>query len=65
MSLALPEDVALALDAAGVRTLFETMSASHRREWLRAIDDAKTSGTRTKRITDCVTAMRARLESRT
>ena len=65
MDLTLPEDLGTALDAAGVRTIFDTMSASHRREWLSAIADAKRPETREKRIAECTAAMQKRLDART
>jgi hypothetical protein len=55
-----PDDLGAALDAAHLRSAFEAMSVSHRKEWTRAIDDAKRPETRIKRIADCVTAMRNR-----
>lgn len=55
-----PDDLAVALDAARVRAAFEAMSVSHRKEWVRAIEDAKRPETRTKRIDECVAAMRLR-----
>jgi hypothetical protein len=36
------------------------MAYSHRKEWTRALDDAKRPETRTKQIADCVVAMRER-----
>jgi hypothetical protein len=56
----LPEDLAAALDAASLRATFEAMSISHRKEWTRAVGDAKRPETRSKRIAECVSAMRAR-----
>jgi hypothetical protein len=55
-----PGDLAAALATAGVRDVFEGMAYSHRKEWARALDDAKRPETRTKRISDCVAAMRER-----
>ena len=45
-----PEDFATALDAAGLRTAFDTLAFSHRKEHVRAIDEAKTADTRARRI---------------
>ena len=45
-----PEDFATALDAAGLRATFDKLAFSHRKEHVRAIDDAKTPETRTRRI---------------
>jgi hypothetical protein len=55
-----PDDLARALDKAKARAAFDAMAFSHRKEWVRAVQDAKRPETRTKRIADCVTAMRAR-----
>ncbi|HEY0380752.1 MAG TPA: YdeI/OmpD-associated family protein [Candidatus Elarobacter sp.] len=55
-----PDDLARALDGADVRAVFDAMAFTHRKEWVRAAQDAKRPETRTKRIADCVTAMRAR-----
>ncbi len=54
------DDLAQALSAAGVRGIFDRMSYSHRKEWARALEDAKRPETRVKRIADCVAAMRQR-----
>ena len=45
-----PEDFAAALDTAGVRAAFDKLAFSHRKEHVRAIEDAKTADTRTRRI---------------
>ena len=47
---AVPEDFATALHAAGLRTKFDALAASHRKEHVRAIEDAKTADTRARRI---------------
>ena len=46
-----PADLASALDEAGLRTAFDTLSYSHRREHVNAINDAKKPETRARRIT--------------
>jgi hypothetical protein len=56
----IPGDLGAALDAARMRPVFEAMSLSHRKEWTRAVEDAKRPETRTKRIAECITAMRKR-----
>ncbi|MEI9905999.1 MAG: YdeI/OmpD-associated family protein [Asticcacaulis sp.] len=43
----LPEDFAAALDAAGLRPAFDKLAPSHRKEHVRAIEEAKTPETRT------------------
>ncbi len=50
----LPEDFAAALDAAGLRPAFDTLAPSHRKEHVRAIEDAKTAETRARRIEKAV-----------
>ena len=55
-----PDDLARALEAARTRTAFDAMAVSHRKEWVRAVQDAKRPETRLKRIADCVAAVRAR-----
>ncbi len=46
----LPEDFAAALEAAGLRAAFDKLAPSHRKEHVRAIDEAKTAETRIRRI---------------
>jgi hypothetical protein len=46
-----PADLASALDEAGLRTAFDALSYSHRREHVNAINDAKKPETRARRIT--------------
>ena len=53
-----PADLAAALAAANVRSAFDAMGYTHRKEWVRAVLDAKRAETRTKRIGDCVAAVR-------
>ncbi len=55
-----PDDLGRALDKAKIRAAFDTMAFSHRKEWVRAVQDAKRPETRVKRIADCVAAMRSR-----
>jgi hypothetical protein len=54
------DDLAAALSATGMREVFDRMSYSHRKEWSRALEDAKRAETRVKRIADCVSAMQQR-----
>jgi Domain of unknown function (DUF1905)/Bacteriocin-protection, YdeI or OmpD-Associated len=56
-----PDDLAKALDRAKLRKTFDAMAFTHRKEWVHAVLDAKRAETRTKRIADCVEAMRTRL----
>jgi hypothetical protein len=55
-----PDDLAKVLDRAKQRKTFDAMAFSHRKEWVNAVLGAKRPETRTKRIADCVEAMRAR-----
>ena len=53
-SVAVPDDLAAALDAGGVSAAFDAMSFSHRREWVEAVEAAKKPETRAKRIAAAV-----------
>ena len=48
--VAVPDDFAVALDAAELRAAFDALAFSHRKEHVRAIEDAKTADTRARRI---------------
>jgi hypothetical protein len=52
--VAVPDDLAAALDAAGARAAFDALSPTHRREHVRAIEDAKRPETRAKRVAAAV-----------
>ncbi|MCX7302211.1 MAG: YdeI/OmpD-associated family protein [Rhodobacterales bacterium] len=52
--VAVPQDFAAALDAAGVLGRFGAMAYSHRKEHVRAIDEAKTAETRARRIAKAI-----------
>ena len=52
--VALPDDFAAALDAAGLRAAFDKLAPSHRKEHVRAIEEAKTAETRARRIEKAV-----------
>ncbi len=65
MNLKLPADLGLAFDAAGLRTIFETMIASKRLEWQTSIETSADARSREQRITECVNAMQAILAKRT
>lgn len=45
-----PADLAAALDEAGLRTVFDALSYSHRREYVGWIEEAKRSETRSRRV---------------
>ena len=49
-----PDDLAVALDAAGVRAAFDALAPSHRKEHVRAINEAKAPDTRQRRIAKAV-----------
>jgi len=57
-----PDDLAQGLAKAKMRAAFDKMAFTHRKEWVRAVLDAKRPETRAKRIADCVAAMRLRDE---
>ncbi len=49
-----PDDFAAALDTAGVREKFDKLSFTHRKEHVRAIEEAKAAETRARRIAKSV-----------
>ncbi len=49
-SIETPEDLARALDDAGIRETFDALSFTHRKEHVRAVTDAKRPETRQRRI---------------
>jgi hypothetical protein len=53
-SVTVPGDLAAALDAAGVRAAFDALSYSHQREHVMAIEEAKRSDTRARRVAQTV-----------
>jgi uncharacterized protein YdeI (YjbR/CyaY-like superfamily) len=55
-----PHDLARALLEANVRAVFDAMSYTHRKEWVRSVLDAKRPETREKRIAACTAALRDR-----
>ncbi|MEA2193763.1 MAG: hypothetical protein QOG42_197 [Solirubrobacteraceae bacterium] len=56
-----PDDLARALDGRpGARERFEQLSYTHRKEHVRAIEDARTEATRQRRIAKTVDAVAAR-----
>lgn len=58
--VAVPQDFAAALDQAGIRPVFDRMAYSHRKEWVRSIEEAKTDATRQRRIDKAVEAVKAK-----
>lgn len=55
-----PDDFAAALADAGIRANFDRMSFSHRKEWVRSIEDAKSDATRQRRIEKAVAEIKAK-----
>lgn len=55
-----PADLGAALDEAGVRAAFDQLPPSHRKEHVRAIEEAKTAATRERRIAAAVDKIRSR-----
>lgn len=49
-----PDALAAALDAAGLRAKFDGSSASKRKEWVRQVNDAKSDDTRERRVAKVV-----------
>jgi len=57
----IPSDLAAALAKSnGSAAKFGAMAASHQKEWIRVIEDAKKPQTRARRIENAVKAMKAR-----
>jgi hypothetical protein len=53
----LPDDLAAALEAAGVRDAFDALAYSRRKEHVRSIEDAKAPETRARRIATAVSGL--------
>lgn len=61
--VSVPEDLAAALDAEpGLREAFERLAPSHRKEHVRAIEEAKAPETRERRIDKAVAMLRDRTQ---
>ena len=54
-----PEDLAQALAGEGLRERFDGLAYSHRKEHVRAVEDAKTEATRQRRIARAIEKLRA------
>lgn len=54
-----PADLAEALAASDVRVFFDGLAATHRREWVRWLSEAKRPATRATRLAATVAALRA------
>lgn len=59
-TIAVPGDLAAALEVAGLTEAFESLAFTHRREHIMAIEDAKRPETRTKRIEAAIEMVRAK-----
>ncbi len=55
-----PKDLAAALKTAGLRPVFDKLAFTHRKEHVRAIEDAKKSETRQRRIEKAIEMLRAK-----
>lgn len=55
-----PEDFAAALDTAGLRAAFDKLAYSHRKEHVRAINEAKSADTRARRVAKAVETIAAK-----
>jgi hypothetical protein len=63
--VSLPDDLARALAAdRAARERFDALSYTHRKEWVRWVQEAKRAETRSTRITKTVDAMRAGIKAR-
>ncbi len=60
VEIELPEDLADALNSQGLRAAFDKLAPSHRKEHVRAINEAKSDETRQRRIAKAVEMVRAR-----
>lgn len=58
--VAVPDDLAAALTAAGVSDVFDRLPYTHRKEHVRAVEDAKKPETRQRRIDKAIEMLRAR-----
>ncbi|MFZ1701901.1 MAG: YdeI/OmpD-associated family protein [Pyrinomonadaceae bacterium] len=55
-----PNDLAAELEKRGLRDAFDAMSYTHRKEHVRAIEEAKTAETRTRRIAKAIEMIAAK-----
>jgi len=58
--VAVPDDLATALESAGLRAVFDALAFTHRKEHVRAVEEAKKPETRQKRIEKAVEMVRAK-----
>lgn len=57
--IAVPDDLAAALAANGLRARFDALAPSHRKEHVRAIEEAEAAETRARRIDEAIERLRA------
>lgn len=53
-----PDDLAAALEGAGVRGAFDALSYTNRRQYVESVEGAKAEATRQRRISKCVEQLR-------
>ena len=63
-TIAAPRDLTRALSKAGLRTVFDKLAYSHRREYVQWIEDAKKAETRERRVAGAVEKIRLLSASR-
>jgi len=63
-TVTVPDDFAAALDGAGLTEAFATMSFTHRKEHVRAINEAKSAATRSRRISKAIEMLKGKNEPR-
>jgi uncharacterized protein YdeI (YjbR/CyaY-like superfamily) len=59
-TVTVPRDLAKALSAGGARKMFDAMSYTCRKEWVRAVEEAKKPETRRRRIEKAVSEVLAK-----
>jgi hypothetical protein len=57
--IVVPDDLTAALEANGLRARFDSLAPSHRKEHVRAIEEAKAAETRARRIDKAIEKLRA------
>lgn len=57
--LAVPEDLAAAVEAAGATAFFDGLAPSHRKEWVRWVEETKKAETRSSRVAQAAAALAA------
>ncbi|TXR57856.1 YdeI/OmpD-associated family protein [Quadrisphaera setariae] len=57
--LAVPDDLAAAVEGAGATAFFDQLAPSHRKEWVRWVEEAKKAETRASRVAQAAEALAA------